>query len=69
MSTRYYLVSWVDPKDHRQGTREYGTTTTKQAAINEAHRRLAPGTDYIVKTLHETVADGVAGTANGKEAR
>lgn len=69
MSTRYYLVSWADPSNPKSGTREYGTTTTKQAAIRRADKVLPPGTEYVITTLHSTVAEGVAGTHDRKEAQ
>lgn len=65
MRTPYFLISWVDPSRPSKGTREYGTSGSKQAAINRAARVLPPGTDYIVRTVHSTVHEGQ--TNNRKE--
>lgn len=51
---RFFLVA----RDSRGTLREYGTASTKQAAINKAYRMLAPGTEYVVTTLHNTVHEG-----------
>jgi hypothetical protein len=62
VSTRYFLVSWVDHERKgrapRPTTREYGTTTTKQAAIRLAERILPPEAEYVVTTLSRTVHQG-----------
>jgi hypothetical protein len=62
VSTRYFLVSWVDHERKgrapRPTTREYGTTTTKQAAIRLAERVLPPEAEYVVTTLSRTVHQG-----------
>lgn len=58
----YFVVSWVDHelRDRAAGprTREYGTASSKQAAIRLAERVLPPGAEYIVTTLHRTVYRG-----------
>jgi excisionase family DNA binding protein len=58
----YFLVAWVDhrarDKDRRPTAREYGTASSKQAAIRLAERLLPPGAEYVVITLHRTVHEG-----------
>lgn len=56
--TIYIVVSWVDPRRRHAGTREYGSRSTKQAAIRLAERVLPPATDYIVTTISRTVHTG-----------
>lgn len=56
--TIYILVSWVDPRRRHSGTREYGSKSTKQAAIRLAERVLPPDTDYIITTISRTVHTG-----------
>ncbi|WP_052667150.1 hypothetical protein [Nitriliruptor alkaliphilus] len=60
--TRYFLVSWVDHQRKgrapRPTTREYGATTTKQAAIRLAENVLPPDADYVITTLHRTIHQG-----------
>lgn len=62
MRTTYYVVSWVDHKLRDKGpvprTREYGTASSKQAAINLAERVLPPGAEYMVTTLSRAVYHG-----------
>lgn len=58
MRTPYFLVSWVDPSHPSKGTREYGTVSSKRAAINRAERVLPPDTEYAVTTLYRTVHEG-----------
>jgi hypothetical protein len=62
MGTTYFLASWVDhrarDKDRWPTTREYGTASSKQAAIRLAERLLPPGAEYVVTTLHKTVHEG-----------
>jgi hypothetical protein len=62
VSTRYYLVSWTDHQRQGRGrpptTREYGTASSKQAAIRLAERLLPPGTEYVITTLHRSVHHG-----------
>jgi hypothetical protein len=52
MATTYFLVSWVDHRTRDKGrwppTREYGTATSKQAAIRLAEPVLPPGAEYVV---------------------
>ncbi len=60
--TSYFVVSWVDHRRRDRApaptTREYGTASTKQAAIRLAERVLPPGVEYIVTTLRRTVHYG-----------
>lgn len=60
--TRYFVVSWIDPTSARRSadtrTREYGTASTKEAAIRLAERVLPPDAEFIVTTLHRTVHTG-----------
>ncbi|MDP9022012.1 MAG: hypothetical protein M3N57_04770 [Actinomycetota bacterium] len=62
MGTTYYVVSWVDHQRRDRApfplTREYGTTSSKQAAIRLAERLLPPDAEYIITTLHRTVHHG-----------
>ncbi len=57
--TTYFVVSWTDPTRRENApsptTREYGSTTSKQAAIRLAQRVLPPDTEYLVTTLRRTV--------------
>lgn len=60
---RYFVVSWVDHglRDRAPGgtTREYGSASSKQAAmIRLAERVLAPDVDYIITTINRTVHHG-----------
>jgi hypothetical protein len=59
VSTTYYLVSWTDHQRRHRGrrptTREYGTTSTLQAAIRLAERLLPPDSEYVITTLSRTV--------------
>ncbi len=59
MSTTYILVSWTDHQRQHRGrpptTREYGTASSKQAAIRLAARVLPPDAEYVITTLHRTV--------------
>lgn len=61
-ATRYYVVSWVDPRPTRRAsdrrTREYGAASTKQAAIRFAERVLPPDAEFIVTTRTKTVHHG-----------
>ena len=61
-NTTYYIVSWVDPQRRERTpfprTREYGTETSKQAAIRLAERALPPDADYLIATLDRTVHYG-----------
>lgn len=60
--TTYYVVSWIDHQRRDRGrgprTREYGTASSKQAAIRLAERVLPPDAEYIITTLHRTVHYG-----------
>lgn len=61
--TTYVVLSWIDLSrpgyhDGISATREYGSASTKQAAINLAERTLPPGAEYIVTTIHRTVHHG-----------
>ncbi len=60
--TTYYVVSWIDHQRRDRGrgprTREYGTASSKQAAIRLAERVLPPDVEYIITTLHRTVHHG-----------
>jgi nicotinamide riboside kinase len=62
MKRIYIVVSWVDHrargKAGRSSTREYGTASTKQAAIRLAERVLPPDAEYIVTTIYKTVHQG-----------
>jgi hypothetical protein len=62
VSTRYYLVSWTDHQRKGRGqaptTREYGTASSKQAAIRLAERLLPPDAEYAITTLSRTVHEG-----------
>jgi hypothetical protein len=62
VSTTYYLVSWTDHQCKHRGrrptTREYGTTSTLQAAIRLAERLLPPDSEYVITTLSRTVHHG-----------
>jgi nicotinamide riboside kinase len=62
MATIYIVVSWVDhharDKAGRAATREYGSASTKQAAIRLAEKVLPPDADYIITTVHQTVHEG-----------
>jgi hypothetical protein len=62
VSTTYYLVSWTDHqrrhRARRPTTREYGTTSTLQAAIRLAERLLPPDSEYVITTLSRTVHHG-----------
>jgi hypothetical protein len=59
VSTRYYLVSWTDHQRKSRGrrptTREYGTASSKQAAIRLAERLLPRDAEYVITTLTRTV--------------
>ncbi len=59
MSTTYILVSWTDQQRQHRGspptTREYGTASSKQAAIRLAERVLPPDAEYVTTTLHRTI--------------
>lgn len=56
---RYFVISWVDQQRRSRGpsptTREYGSASTRQAAIRLAERVLPPDADYIVPTITRTV--------------
>jgi hypothetical protein len=71
--TTYYVVSWVDhPRRGRRPsseTREYGTATTKQAAIRLAERVLPPDADYLITTLTRTVHQGRTPSARTRPTR
>jgi hypothetical protein len=62
VSTTYYVVSWTDHQRRHRGrrptTREYGTTSTLQAAIRLAERLLPPDSEYVITTLSRTVHHG-----------
>jgi hypothetical protein len=62
VSTTYHLVSWTDHQRRHRGrrptTREYGTTSTLQAAIRLAERLLPPESEYVITTLSGTVHHG-----------
>lgn len=59
---RHFVISWVDQQRRSQGpsptTREYGSASTKQAAIRLAERVLPPDADSIVTTITRTVHAG-----------
>lgn len=60
--TIYIVVSWADQqlRDRARSprTREYGSASTKQAAIRLAERVQAPDAEYIIATIHRTVHEG-----------
>jgi hypothetical protein len=62
VSTTYDLVSWTDHRRQGRGraptTREYGTASSKQAAIRLAQRLLPPDAEYVITTLSSTVHQG-----------
>jgi hypothetical protein len=62
VSTTYFLVSWTDHQRKSRGrpptTREYGTASSKQAAIRLAERLLPPDAEYVITTLTRTVHQG-----------
>jgi hypothetical protein len=59
VTTTYILVSWTDQQRQHRGpqptTREYGTASSKQAAIRLAERVLPPDAEYVITTLHRTI--------------
>jgi len=71
--SRYLVVSWVDPTPTRRAkdtrTREYGSATTKQAAIRLAERLLPPDADFIVTTIGRTVHAGRTSPVQAPPAR
>ena len=57
--TRYYVGAWVEQGRPERGTRTLPEVkSTKAAAIRYAERTLPPGVEYVVTTLHRTVATG-----------
>ncbi|MDP8931673.1 MAG: hypothetical protein M3O70_24680 [Actinomycetota bacterium] len=60
--TTYFVVSWTDHQRRDRAsaprTREYGTVSSKQAAIRLAEKLLPPDAEYVVTTLHRTVHHG-----------
>lgn len=58
----YIIISWADLRLERRGrrpaTREYGTASSKQAAIRRAERVLPPDTEYIIRAASTTVHTG-----------
>lgn len=60
--TSYFVVSWRDherkDRARRPTTGEYGTASSKQAAIRLAERVLPPDAEYVITTVRSTVHRG-----------
>ena len=73
MSSTYYVIAWThdpqQPRGRRPVPREYGTASSKQAAIRLAERLLPPEAEYLITTTYRTVHHGHAPPAARHRAR
>ena len=61
MSSTYYVIAWTHDQQQPRGrrpVREYGTASSKQAAIHLAERLLPPEAEYLITTTYRTVHHG-----------
>ena len=70
MRSTYYVIAWTQqqPRGRRPVPREYGTASSKQAAIHLAERVLPPEAEYLITTTYRTVHHGHTPPAAGHAA-